>query len=633
MSFIFSVFPLTLHGFQENQVVATIDGNPLYSGEFLYAYNKNRDLSQPIRSDSLFSYLDQYLTFKLKVLAAKQAGIDTTAKFQQEYLAYTRGIRKPYIQSENLIKDLSIEAYDRLQYEVRASHILVRIPDNASPRDTLIAYEKISFLKEQAEAGVDFAELARKNSEDGSARNGGDLGFFTGFSMVYPFESAAYETAIGKISGITRTQFGYHLLKVTDKRAARGRVKTSHIFINTSNRNTAQATSLINMVYDSLKNGADWRALCASYSDDSRTKLSGGSLPFYGVTQFPEPLLNAAFELKEPGDYSKPVKSRFGWHILKLEAKEPIKSFEELQPTLYARIQRSGRNQLDKKGIIKKLKAENGFRQDTSQINRITNSIVASDSIFPEPELAILFEIGTKKITNQDFIGYIKTRYTQLSNYPKDQVWKDYENFEYEGIIAFEEGLIPQKYPEHQYLVDEYRDGLMLFEIMETKIWNAAIEDSIGLANFYEQNKKMYSAPERAIVHTVESDSSLLLQKADSLLRRVSNISEPRTFLRDTMSKEDFSLLKIVKRSVEGEDLSIFAGINWESGTTVLNTEAGKLYWVERKLSQGYYELDEIMGLVISDYQDDLEKKWVEKLKSQHKIKINKKVIRSLSEN
>ena len=216
--FCLSVFIVcaNLHAFQIEPVVATINSTPIHSGEFLYAFNKNRTPDQPIHADSLLTYLNQYINFRLKVLAAQQAGIDTTATFIKEFEGYTAEIKKPYLQGANLVDDLIEEGYQRLQEEVRASHIPIRIPQNASPKDTLSAYQTIAQLKERADSGEDFAELAKKNSHDGSSQAGGDLGYFTGFTMVYPFESASYNTPTGSISGIIRSQFGYHLVKVTD---------------------------------------------------------------------------------------------------------------------------------------------------------------------------------------------------------------------------------------------------------------------------------------------------------------------------------------------------------------------------------------------------------------------------------
>ncbi len=628
--FLALVFNFSLNAYQNETVVAWINDEPVYSGEFLYAFNKNRNQDSPISPDSLSNYLDQFLNFRLKVLAGKNTGMDTTQKFLQEFDSYTSEIRKPYLQNPNAEEDLIQEAYSRLQLEVRAAHILVRIPKNATPKDTLSAYNKIQAIRQRALNGEDFGELAKKNSEDGSAQLGGDLGYFTGFSMVYPFETAAFRTETGQVSEIARTQFGYHILKVLDKRPARGRVKAAHVFISGSNKTAAQARNLIQQAYDSLQNGGDWRAICVTYSEDNKSKNSGGSLPFYGVAQFPEPLLNAAFSLEKPGEYTSPLKSQFGWHILKLEAKEAIKPLDELKLDLTNRIRQSGRNQLDKKGILKKLKAENGFRQSKLAIDTTVSRMMRFDSSEVIPRLPPLFVIGEKEIHYADFKNYIQNKTKSTINLPEQYIWTLYSQFEYDEVIAYEESQLPNKYPEHQYLINEYRDGLLLFEIMEHQVWNKAIEDTTGLKAYFQENQKKYPAKERIDALLFESDSVDLLKKIIEMPENISDSEELNNLLKNNLGPDVYALLKIVKRRFEQDDLPTFAEKRWESGRMVPDLNRFKLYWIEKIIPAGFYELDEIKGRVISDYQDFLDQKWIKKLRNENEVKINKKAIRSI---
>lgn len=623
------IVPNILSAYQSQIEVARINDEPIFSGEFLYAFNKNRTNETPVTQDTLLQYLDQFINFKLKVNAAHSLGIDTSAAFLNEFNTYSSQIKKPYLQNSNLNEELVEEAYNRLQYEINVSHILVRIPKSASPTDTLRIFNKIATIRKRAISGEDFTELARKNSEDDSAAAGGVLGYFTAFSMVYPFESAAYETEKGAISKIIRTQFGYHIIKVLDKRVARGRVKTAHIFITGSDKTPQGAKKIIQQAYDSLQNGGDWRTLCASFSEDANTKLKGGSLPFYGIGQFPEPLLNAGFKLDSVDQFSPPVKSRFGWHILKLEAKEPIKPLNEIRSDIVNNIKRSGRNQSDKGALIKKLKNENGFEQDTSLINNLINTLIQSDTITKRAQRSIIFKIGDTQVKDNDFIVYLLNQ-DQVEPARGNSLWTLYQQFEYDELIKYEEALIPIKYPEHQYLINEYREGIMLFEIMESKVWNKAIEDSIGLAEFYKFHRENFPSNERAEVYIIEVDSIDIAAKISALAENVLNIEALNSVLAENLSVEEMALLKIAKRRFEQDELPIFAGNHWESGSIVADSTNSKLYWIDKIIPEGYYEFNEIKGLVISDYQDALDEDWIRALRKENKIKINKKAVSSL---
>ena len=629
--FLTFIFAPSLKAQKEQSTVAWINDQPISSEEFLYAFKKNRANNTPVTEDSLFNYLEQYLNFKLKVLEAEKIGLDTTQKFLSEFNTYTREIQKPYLQNPKQENDLIVEAYERLQWEIRAAHILVRIPKSNLPKDTLEAYNQIQSIRNQILQGADFGEMAKKNSQDGSASVGGDLGYFTGFSMVYPFESAAFQTEKGKVSEIVRSQFGYHLVKVLDRRRARGRVKTSHIFINASNKSDTRAKQLIQKAYDSLQNGGDWRAICATYSEDSRSRLSGGTLPFYGVGQFPEPLLDAAFELKEPSQYSKPIKSNFGWHILKLEEKEPIKSLSELKPDIINKIRRSGRNRLDKEGLIRKLKTENGFRLNKQQLDAIiTNFTRAGINDVNSPDNT-LFQIGDVHRTVNDFILFVKARANPKGIYSEQEAWQLYQEFENDQIVSYEESLIPQKYPDHQHLLNEYRSGLLLFEIMEEEVWNKALSDSLGLQNFFDKNRKKYWRNEVANVYEITSEDENILNEISSTDNISTSIESLRLELEKLLGKQRYELLKIAKNRYEQDDLPIFAQNSWKSTTLITDTHNLKIYWIEEIIPAGYQELSEIKGLVISDYQDFLEEEWVEKLRKNSKIKVNKKGIKALT--
>jgi peptidyl-prolyl cis-trans isomerase SurA len=255
-----------------------------------------------------------------------------------------------------------------MRFEVSASHILIRVPEDAAPADTLLAYNRIIELRKRILKGEDFEQVAKGKggSEDESVRtNGGALGYFSAFQMVYPFESAAYNTAVGQVSMPVRTKFGYHLVKVHDKRAARGIISAAHLMIvvkqDADMETQANAEKRINEIYERLMNGESWEDLVMKYSEDYNSKNTGGKLPEFGTgsrqRMVPE-FEDAAFSIPTNGAYSKPVKTAYGWHIVKRLDVKGIESFESLEKEIQQRVNKDERALSTQKSFIEKLKKE-----------------------------------------------------------------------------------------------------------------------------------------------------------------------------------------------------------------------------------------------------------------------------------
>ena len=614
--------------FQESQSIAKLNGVSISKAEFLYAFNKNHKANTPLVYDSLEKYLNQYIDFKLKVLAAKKAGIGNSETFQNEYNGYIAQIQKPYLQNPVSEEGLILEVYDRLKYEVNASHILIRIANESNPMDTLAAFQKTDSLRSLALNGADFALLAKTNSQDGSAKNGGSLGWFTAMSMVYPFENGAYETPVGGISKIIRSQFGYHIIKVNDKRLAKGRVKTSHIFLTKNGRSRESGNQLIKTIYDSIQNGGDWKALCKQYTDDSQTRLNGGSLPYAGTGELPDEFLKVAYSIETPGDIAPPLEASYGWHIIRLDAVEKMPSLEEMRTKISENIRRSGRNQLSPEVLVNKLKNENGFEQDLPKLQNTIAQIAAVG--LPNLDLASLndqtvFKIGNKEIQYSEFFRSLGN----ANQITVTTLWNRYKLFEREQIILYEDSLAPEKYPEYAFLLNEYKEGLMLFEIMEKEVWNKAAEDSIGLNSYFNSNQKNYVAPERASVWVIESANSENLEKVVDAFKWDQSTSFENA-LKAQLEPEVFSALKIAKRTYQREDLPNFAQ-NWKERVFFSQLSEKRVYAIEEIIPKGLYRLEEIKGLVMADYQDWLEKEWVKSLRKANRIEIDTKLLKQIA--
>ena len=352
---------------QKDPVILKVNGEKITKSEFLQIYLKNNP-NPKYDQASMDEYMDLFKKFKLKVIEAEALGYDTIPKLKREFEGYKRQLAIPYLidsaQNDSLVR----EAYFRTVNEVRCSHILVKIDPSATPADTLAAYNRILALKARIDKGEDFASVAKmKNGSDdpSAATNGGDLGYFTAFQMVYPFEDMAYKTAVGTVSAPFRTRFGYHILKTTGLRPSRGSIKTAHLMISVA-KDADQATKdnakkKVDEIYQKLKDGAKWEEMVAMYSDDPGTSKKGGELPMFGsgttqrmVPEFEE----AAFALKADGEFSAPLKTNYGYHIIKRLERKDVAAFETMKKELQTKVNKDERSKKTQDSFVRKLKAK-----------------------------------------------------------------------------------------------------------------------------------------------------------------------------------------------------------------------------------------------------------------------------------
>lgn len=615
----------------ENAALITIDGEPVPADEFLYVFNKNQyNTDSMSQRQEVLDYLELYVNFKLKVKEAEEQGIHETDAFKEELEGYRKQLAKPYLTESKVTEDLIEEAYKRLKTEIKAAHILLNLSPNASPEDTLKVYNKAIEIRKQALQGSDFNQLARQYSEDPSAAtNSGDLGYFTALQMVYPFEDAAYRTPKGQISMPVRTRFGYHLIYVKDKRPSQGQVKASHIMVRATQGISAEdsiaARRKIYEIYDQLKKGADWFEMATNYSDDIASKASGGSLPWFGTGSMIPEFENAAFSLSQPGKFSEPIKTAYGWHIIRLDDKKNLESFEALQPTLEMKVSKDSRAELNKAALIKRLKQENEFHPDeevlASATEDIDSSLVLGQWTYTAENQLLnntLFTIKDKAYTVKNFYDYITEKQRPQHNMTVAQYMRVlYEQFSEEQLVAYEEAHLAEKYEDYRMLLKEYRDGILLFELMDEKVWSKAVEDTAGLRNFYEQNLSNYQWGERAKARVYVTTSQ---QKLDSI--------KAKDLLNQDELENKGLALNVFKGQYEHSDLPVLSRIEWAPGT--YETQYDNRYYyivVDEILPPETKNLNEIRGQVISDYQNHLEKEWVSVLRDKHVVQINEEVL------
>jgi peptidyl-prolyl cis-trans isomerase SurA len=605
----------------------TVGKTTLSTDEFLYTYRKNhQNNADGFTEKNVNEYLDLLVIFKLKVAEARARGLDTTAKFNTEFKTYREELKKPYRTEPDALDKLTKETYQHLTEEVKVAHILINLKPDALPADTLAAYQKISNLKKRIEAGESFEKLANEFSEDPSAKyNNGDLGYFTALQMVYPFEEASYKTPVGQLS-IVRTQFGYHLIKVKDKKAARGEVEVSHILLRTGTANDEKVKGTIFSIYDQLKGGRSWDEVCKEYSEDTNTKDAGGRLRPFGVGALPSvPEFEVvAFSLQNAGEISDPFQSGLGWHIIRLEKKIPLPPYKEMEASLKRRVGRDERLQLSQQVLNEKRKKEYGFVEEKSikqSVFALADSSLIRGTWRNNADQVLagqkLFSVYGSSFTVRDFLSHVLTNQKISNLSPSVYMNQLYESFVEEKILAAEEEKLKRENPDFKNLLTEYYEGILLFEIMEQEVWNKASIDSTGQRNYYERNKDKYNAGDRveARIFTAQ-DKSLI----DEIKTKISK--------GDTLKDADLRKFKSIQnfRAYEKKDSKIVDKISWSTG--LHETEADGLFYIveiKRLIPPGLKTFEEARSQVISDYQDYLEKNWVADLRKKYPIKINKK--------
>jgi peptidyl-prolyl cis-trans isomerase SurA len=377
--FLSLVFFSTLLFAQNNEeILLTINNEvKVTKAEFERIYKKNNSNNEASAdAKSLDDYVQLFINFKLKVLEAQKLGIDTSKNFVNELKGYRAQLAKPYLTDKDADEKIVAEAYERMKKDIRASHILLKCDPAASPKDSLLAYNNAIKIRNRLIAGEDFGKVAASVSEDPSAKNNhGDLGFFTAFQMVYPFETAAYKLQKDEISMPVRSAFGYHIIKVTDSRENAGQIKVAHIMAATPKdanmENISEAKTRIFEVYEKLKKGEDFSAQAELFSDDKGSAKQGGELPWFSTGRMVPEFEIAAFSLKNKGDFSEPVQTSFGWHIIKLIDKKPLGSFNDLKNEIKNKIARDVRSDLSKKSMIQKLKNEYAYSYIAKNLDEI----------------------------------------------------------------------------------------------------------------------------------------------------------------------------------------------------------------------------------------------------------------------
>ncbi|WP_158838258.1 peptidylprolyl isomerase [Polaribacter sp. L3A8] len=502
---------ITAFAQKKDKTLLTIDGEKTTVSEFKRVYEKNLDAIDNEEAKSITKNLELYINYKLKVKEAYAIKLDTLPSYKREMETYKNQLSAPYLQDTTFIDQLVKDAYFRTKNQVKAKHLLLRLPRDAAPSDTLMVYNNILKLRERILNGEKFETIAAQYSEDGSAKddpktgrkgNGGNLGYFSAFSMVYPFEVAAYTTEIGGISMPFKTQFGYHIIQVDDVKESSGEIEAAHILVRDT---TLVGKVRIDSVYAKLNNNENFDDLAQQYSEDPGSKNKGGKLGKFTEGRMVKSFDDAAFGLENVNEYSKPFKTRFGWHIVKLLKKHPIKSFKEMKKDLKSKVKSSSRMELSEKAVVNKLKKQYTITEFEDAKKILDKKNVRG---LPKDSLqGILIAINDKNITQEGFVKYIRNR----RQFP---IFKLFEMFKEKQILEYYKENLVNTEPEYAYTLKEYEDGLLLFELMQDKIWNQSSKDTLGLQEYFKKHTDNYKTTDlKSIKGQVINDYQNFLEK------------------------------------------------------------------------------------------------------------------------
>lgn len=672
--------------FAQDPVVMTINEKPIKRSEFEAVFRKNSGKDAVNTNKSVQEYVELFSLYKSKVMEAESMGLDTLSSFRNELAGYRRQLAAPYLTDKNTNENILVEAYERMKIEIRASHILVRIDETALPKDTLEAWTRIQLVRNAVQgkfptpaeianydkllknttevmklfkgkdsslykiklgsvknleanykaAADKFMDLAPKTSDDPSVlENKGDLNYFSTFDMVYPFESAAYNTKVGDISPVVRTKFGYHILKIYDRRANRGEVAVSHIMAkfpkNASDQDKANAKLKIEELYNKIKAGASFEDMAKQFSDDKQSGERGGQLPSFKSGRWPKSFEDAAFNLKANGDISEPVMTQYGWHIIKRNDLKSIQSFADMKNELKARVSRDSRSQMGRVALIARVKKENNFTENLKnrdEFMKVLDSTYLKASWKADDAKKLgnkeIFKLGGKSFTQNEFAKFLESQMSFRSNTDIFELMKGiYKTWVDEKVIAFEDSQLESKYPEFANLYREYRDGILIFDLTDQKVWSKAVKDTAGLRAFYEKNKNNYLWDERAEVTIYRC----LNEKVSKDVRKMIAEKKDEKMIQEAINKS--SQLNVSVDNItylKGENKNI--DDNWKAGVAPKDVKDEKenkvlVIVVNKILPKSPKTIGECRGNVTADYQTFLDSEWLAYLKNKYKVTTN----------
>ncbi|HET8573201.1 MAG TPA: peptidylprolyl isomerase [Edaphocola sp.] len=627
----------------EAQTLFTYGGHPVSKEEFMAVYNKNNQ-NKINNKTSVSDYLNLYALFRMKVQDALDMKMDTTAAVVNELDNYKAQLTRTELLDKTVTSRLVREAYDRMKTDVKVAHILVAVHPN---EDSVRAKNKIDSIYRVLESRPeDFEALAKSLSDDQTtASNGGELGYITALQTPYHFETAAYNTPVGQFSKPFRTNFGYHIIKVEARRPDPGQVQVAQILVGCPDYKDAdfraEAKKLAGDIDQKLKNGADFTALVAQYSDDKYTKDAKGVMPPFGIGEMTPDFEQAAFALEDPGDISAPVVTTYGYHILKLIKHIPLQPLDSIRDELTLKVKNDARERQAKDVYMEKVKQDYHFRDFSANYQQLVTAVLKdsgrslSPTRFPRL-MQPLFELDGQKYSQAAFLAYAD-KMTQ-GNFVgrKEYVLRDlYATYVDKSVTDLQQQKLMESDPKYRDMINEYKNGILLFDLMDKKVWNKASSDTSGLKAFYEKNQDKYKWPAGVEGTLFYADNKAALEKLQHYIDQGEDIQVALDKVHQDMPG-NAEIKSQAGRYAFGQIPLAQESLAAHKATAVFNNPDSKgfgmIYVSKVYPDDELKSLDDARGFVMADYQDYLEKQWEQQLMKKYPLKINDRVLKKVEQ-
>lgn len=651
LSVIISLSVVGIKAQTEDPVLMKINNRPILKSEFEYLYHKNNTASK----QSLDEYIKLFVDYKLKVEEAIAQGLDTTSSFVKEYNNYKRQITQPYLTDTISETTIARKLYDRMAENIETSHILIRLPQGTVlPSDTLVAYQKAMSIRNQlfGKKAKSFETLAKEYSEDPSAQQSdrpGYLGWATSMMFVAPFEDAMYATPVGEVSMPVRSMFGYHLIKVHNRKPDEGKVKVAHIMFSFPQKDaTKQEKDSVKRVaeniYKQLLEGANYAELAKTHSSDKMSGANGGSMGWLRVgVGVPTEFMDAAFALQDTGSISKPITTSFGYHIIKLEDKAPKDTWEESKVKIISQLRRSDQFEKVQDLKRKKLAKEIHYKIEKDAYDllmSLANNYLPSDSIFFEKvkekqnlQLVSVDDVASNTYslyTLNNYMNYLSSGPDVRANVSTEFIAKSVDQFILDKLTETYTNILPRKYPEYRNLLKEYHDGILLFNVMNEQVWENAAKDTLGLENHFAKNKAKYTWTEPHYKgHIVYCKDEATMKKAQKLVKKVKKGQDLNTMLKTALNNDSVNFV-FARKGVWGKGDNKFVDASVFNGEAPEPVKDYPFFFVTGRMIKAPQEYLDVKGLVISDLQEQREKEWIARLREKFAVEIDDSVLETI---
>ena len=622
------------------QTLFTYGINETGKEEFLRAYNKNK-IPVADKEKSLREYLDLYAKFKLKVKAAKELRLDTLQQLQYDVQNFRSQVEEGYLTDDNEVKRLQDEAFDRSQKDIHLLHFYIPISNKMSAEDSVNAYKLLEGVRGNLLKGITHYDAIAEDLEKNAASlKWKDLGYITAFSLPYEMENLVYALQPRGVSKIYRTKSALHIFKNEDERKSPGKWKIAQILFaippDASDNSRKEIEKFADSVYGMLKAGADFAEMAKKYSNDKMTYLNGGELPEFSTGKFEQPFEKAVFALQKDGDISKPISTAYGFHIVKRLQQHPMptdKTDEIFMSNLKQQLLQDTRINIAKANFIKMVTAKTGFKKNPAvteeQLFRYADSVTANKVVGKYPINKItIFSFTKSKVVGSDWLNFVKDYKLNQDVYKGENNKALLDKYISTIIIEYYRKHLEEFNEDFKYQMQEFKEGNMLFEVMERNVWSKAANDSVGLRKFYDANKSKYQWKESATVNLFNCNSLKTAEAAQKDLKDGKSwkliAEQSEGTIQADSGRYEIQQLQLPAGTAAAEGLLTAPVVN-NGDNTASFVKILKLFPANQQRS-----FEEAKGLVINEYQNYLEEKWIEELKKKYPVKVNEPVFKSL---